>query len=507
MFKMESKNSDYSCMKHAVQLIILSVFLTSISFASDYQDSDSMQIRLVKKSGKRSVRMVKSDKESVKINLNEKLVSFSKEADEAVIKRIMSNVVLNNVKKNLQSFYNNRNKAALKNLLNAVDFEQRVFVKKDLADYTDVPSFEVNGTSLLIISKAGAVQFEVEDPIQGRFSINGKKIRIQGHMPYSDVKKKINYLSKDVSASTHPLLNLLLPEAHAIVPVVAGVAARAICVRYCASVAMTAANATTKAAANPGVRAALSKFFMHPWTMAVAGPMMGACFFTGGIMGNSCATPVKFVGCAVGVKNDSCVETAGDMQAKIVEKGDTVDSTTTVIEEVDGGKCKPYASGKNTTGFSKGIVMRTIRKTDVIKAKPDAPIPPAISISKFHLEYQPNPEEPDKLIIRSVTESIHSAQGTMIGQRIWTSDGANFKVVELNEFQLNTPEGMRSKAQPIACTQSTAKKPECQALIEHFKSLGNKINCAFDNSEAVVDKLKKETKDNKALDKKAGTSN
>ncbi len=429
-------------------------------------------------------------------------VSFSKEADDAVVKRLITHRVLLQVKNNLESYYENKDKKSQNKLLSVFEFEQRIFVKKDLADFTEKPKFELQDLVLFIVTKEGHTSFEVDDPIKGHFRINGQKIRFQHFSQYADIKKKIQKLNKEMKTSQHPLFDLLVPTANAVVPLMAAplyygaTTITVACMRICPAVSASAGAAVTKVATTPGLKESMTKFLLNPWTIGLGSGAWNACMFTGAMAGNNCATPFKWVACQVGVQNDNCVSKAGDMQAKIVEKGDTAETTTTVIEEVNGGKCKPYEAGKNATGFSKQIIVKTIRKADILKANPEAPVPPATSTSKFHFEYQPNPLEPEKLIIRSVTESIKNAQGTMIGQRIWTADGANFKVTQLDEFQLNTPEGMRYRPEALSCTKDAAKKPECQALIQHFRTLGEKVNCAFENKEAVVDQLKKETKEN-----------
>lgn len=405
--------------------------------------------------------------------------------DQGRIKRTVTFILLEQIEQALVEVYTKNDKNSLKKLLESSNRDERSDMAQDLKDYSNQPSFKIVDESLLIITREGTTEFKVEDPFEGKFRLNGKPIRIQSHMSYYQIKKQIEALS-DQASLQHPLFDLMIPKANAAGPL----AVVAACVRFCVPVA-TAAGKTLVKYSNP-VKKAVVGFFKNEFVKVNTFNVIFICGMTGGQFWSvPCKELPSVAGkaalCFVGF-DGKCVEKTEGIQAEIVS---TDQAFETDIKEEDNGKCRSHESAGGTR-FTKQITVSLRKKEDVAKAKRKEDVTP-VAKSKFLLEYQANPSDPEQLLIKSITENISGKDGKVEGQRIWTSDGADFKVVYLNSLQMSVPVGFIEKPKEIVCNGAELKKDECQTLVKHLSNLGPYLRCPFENPAAVVDKLKKET--------------
>lgn len=395
--------------------------------------------------------------------------------------------LLSQAKSHLDAFIRNKDQKALKALTSPWGLESESLVKKDLAALPATLKIEIKGNVMEIHDGATSLQFQVEDPLEGKFLVNGKAITIHPYHPYERVVQRIEALvTPATSANKRSSLwsRALLPEANALGPAVLA-AARAIPVAagYVVKHGKPVAVAIGK---NLGPPAAwLGKKIAETVLIGSVGTTIGACLWLGKIAGTVTCFPPKVL-CAVG-HSESCVAKTSELAPEIQEAKQTGSETISLPKLINGDRCEKVESG-----FSKDISLLTMRVQDLQVGEK---MPPPVSRSEMKIKYRSNAKDPKKLSLDTITEKIYGKnEKVVIGERVWKFSGEDFKV-EITDLEDPTQKLLQKPATVLDCKKDANPKiPACADMVKKaLLPFGDKLDCRVQNSEQVIEDLKTET--------------
>jgi hypothetical protein len=341
-----------------------------------------------------------------------------KPEDRETLGRMVSFTLLLEIKVNMNAFLNYRDEKALSRLLRAWSPEERADIKKELLAITETPTVRFEGSSLLFSLKDQVVEFQVVDPFDGVFRINGHRIRINPLSKYSTFKEQ---LDSALNASFRPpWIEAIFPEAQAGIGSMAAEGAAKL-FKFVKPASAAAGGTVKEEAVVTGDR--IGDEFMYLAKKGreealdaekaakiakrkefirnnVSGVAVGSTISALGITcigfatdwkekTNHCANmvlevPAKVMCSASKEKKKDCVENVGALDAQVKASDDTSTVRTVLRKE---SECVPKGNG-----FTKKFTLDLVTKNEIARASsinPDAPPPVGAIRSSIQIEYEP----------------------------------------------------------------------------------------------------------------------
>lgn len=368
----------------------------------------------------------------------------------------------------LQVYLTKRDKTSLAPLLEGWSLEDQTLLKRDLANLPKNLQVEVSGQTLFFQVGEEKSEVRVIDAAKGKFQINNKIVHIQTYRKYEMMKKEIESALQSGEQARFQIFRLLLPQAHAVV---------------------FAIPAAISAAGGLVARSAVAKFIATKGSETLV--LSSIAGTTGAVIGKAVNAPPE-------------QKKTGENEAQIKD----ADEEPVPVPNPENAKFKCEKKKDGTFIKMAGFIYYRPKDAEALKNQP-IDKRKLINSQDFQYDYERHPEDPKKVVLKTISEVVKRADGSIAGERVYKlKDEGGFQLEEMNADLLkkkNDPfyRGV-SLAEKKDCTgKKLAEDEVCKALSAGSLALARTLQtCNMENPDEAIRQNKVENQ----LDEKKSSS-